>query len=47
MAPKYARKALEEALASSHVDDKMLAVALFASKGSGVGMLAGGLSAMS
>ena len=43
MAPKYARKALEEALASSHVDDKMLAVGLFAPKGSGVGMLAGGL----
>jgi hypothetical protein len=43
MAPKYARKALDEALASSHVDDEMLAVGLFAPKGSGVGMLAGGL----
>ena len=41
--PHDARKALNEALASSHVDDEMLAVGLFAPKGSGVGMLAGGL----
>jgi hypothetical protein len=43
MAPKYARKALDEALAASRLDDRMLAVGLFAPRGSSGGMIAGGL----
>lgn len=43
MAPKYARKALASALAASDITDEMLAVGLFAPRGSNVGLLAGGL----
>ena len=43
MAPKYARKALDEALAASKLDDQMVAVGLFSPRGSSGGMIAGGL----
>jgi hypothetical protein len=43
MAPKYARKALDEALAASQLDDQMVAVGLFSPRGSSGGMIAGGL----
>jgi hypothetical protein len=43
MAPKYARKALDEALAASRLDDQMVAVGLFSPRGSSGGMIAGGL----
>ena len=43
MAPKYARKALDEALAASRLDDRMVAVGLFSPRGSSGGMMAGGL----
>ena len=43
MAPKYARKALDEALAASRLDDEMVAVGLFSPRGSSGGMIAGGL----
>jgi hypothetical protein len=43
MAPKYARKALDEALAASRLDDEVVAVGLFSPRGSSGGMIAGGL----
>lgn len=43
MAPKYARKALADALRAADIDDQVLAVGLFAPRGSTVGILAGGL----
>ncbi len=42
MAPKYARKALADALRAADIDDQVLAVGLFAPRGSTVGILAGG-----
>ncbi len=42
MAPKYARKALADALRAADIDDQVLAVGLFAQRGSTVGILAGG-----
>lgn len=42
MAPKYARKALDEAVAAADIHDEMVAVGLFAPKGSAGGLLAGG-----
>ena len=43
MAPKYAEKALDEALAASELSDEMVAVGLFTPRGSSGGMIAGGL----
>lgn len=43
MAPKYARKAFDEALAASNITDTMVAVGLFSPKGTVAGMTAGGL----